>query len=113
MLGADNPVTLVWMALACASVSYTLTKTPMFLWVAKRFQHKPSGWMFQLWTCPYCMGHWVAFAMVAAVQPKPFAGGWVDLPLAAFAVVTLSMFFVQLIILMGEVFKCLRAYHGD
>ncbi len=108
MLGTASPWLLLWLALACASVSYTLTKTPMFNWVRTRL---PRKWLTvrHLWECPYCMAHWVAFGLVALVRPQPFTGTWVDYPVAAFIIVTLATYGFQLIIMAAEVLQTLRA----
>ena len=90
-----NTLTLYFLlAAATASISWTMTKTPMFDWVRDRL---PDGMIYQLWVCPYCMSHWVAAFFVALYRPMPFTGVWVDLFTSMFAVIGLAVIFIQLI----------------
>jgi len=86
------------LVLATASISYTLTKTPVFDWLRDRL---PDGLIFNLWICPYCMTHWVAALLVAVYPVYPLTGSLLDLPVVAFAVVTVSTYFIQAIMLLG------------
>lgn len=98
---------LGWLALACASISFTLTKTPIFDFVRVRLKKHPL--LFELWQCPYCMGHWVALGLVLVINPRPFTGTWFDLVLSAMIITTLSILIVQLIIVVKDVMEWLRA----
>ena len=98
---------IVPLALACTSISYTLTKTPVFDWLRALLPEK--GMVRELWQCPYCMSHWVAAALVALTQPYPITGTWVDLPLVAFAVGTLTALLVQAIVLIHELLEYIRS----
>lgn len=89
---------LVVLSLAIAAVSITITKTKVFRsfreWIDER-----SDWFGELVHCPYCTSHWVAFAAVAYYQPRPVESGvfFVDLVVAAFAVICLTSWFGGLI----------------
>jgi len=77
--------TLAMVALACASVSMTVARSRLFArprqWLTDR-----SAWLGKLVTCPYCFSHWVALAMVLALDWL----GWRALVIDTFAVVTLA-----------------------
>jgi hypothetical protein len=107
----DNALSLVWLSAACASISYTLTKTPMFGWAANLFQRWTP--IYYLWQCPYCMGHYVAFFLVAVYQPRPFTGHWVDYLAAAFVIVTLQTYMVQAILLLGRANSYMKKFEGQ
>jgi hypothetical protein len=104
----DNPFTLIWLALSSASISFTLTKTPMFDFVRRLLPEE--GMLQELWGCPYCMSHWVAMFLVGFTRPEPFTGTPFDWLISVFVIVTISALVVQLIILISEVLKFLRQY---
>jgi hypothetical protein len=58
-----------------ASISFTVTEIKLFLplreWVKKR-----NTFLGELFSCGYCFGHWVAFALVAVYRPKLFEAWW-------------------------------------
>lgn len=61
---------LLLLALACASISLTITRTPLF-GSARGWARERSVWLGKLVTCPYCTSHWVAFVLVLATTPVP------------------------------------------
>jgi hypothetical protein len=75
------------LALAVGSVAFTMTRSkissPYRVWLAKRApRSKFWQWVFDLFACPYCLSHWLAFIAVAVYRPwiisRPFAEtGWV------------------------------------
>ena len=75
------------LALAVGSVAFTLTRSKISssyrVWLAGRApKNKFWQWMFDLFSCPYCLSHWLTFIAVAVYRPwiisRPFAGtGWV------------------------------------
>lgn len=78
------------LSLPVAAISVTITKASIFHplrnWVAEH-----SEWVGKLFTCPYCMSHWVSFVLVACYQPRVFQLWWLlDLILSGFAVVAVS-----------------------
>ena len=65
----------MYLSLVTASVSFTITEsklyTPFREWVKKK-----SGFLGELFSCSYCLGHWVAFGLVAIYTPKLFEVWW-------------------------------------
>jgi hypothetical protein len=80
----------IMLAFANAAISYTISKTYIFDGIRWRLRH----WDFPyfLITCPYCVSHWVAFAMVAIWQPTFTYSNYLilDLAISAFAMVMMS-----------------------
>jgi hypothetical protein len=66
---------VLWLSLVTASVAFTLCETALFAglreWVKGR-----SVWLGKLACCGYCLGHWVAFALVAIYRPRLFGEWW-------------------------------------
>ncbi len=64
-----------YLSLAAASISFTVTETKLFRpfreWMKKR-----SVFLGKLFSCGYCFGHWIAFALVAIYCPKLFHAWW-------------------------------------
>lgn len=89
---------LLVLALAIATVSMTISKTYIFR-ALRDFLEERSEWLEKLFSCPYCLSHWLSFAAVALYQPRPIESGFliVDLAVSAFAVVCLSAWFGGLI----------------
>lgn len=105
----ETPWTLGWLALACASISFTLTKTPIFEWLRAWLLKRRWLMLHELWQCPYCMGHWVAFGLLAAFWPYEFTSSlYVNFVICSFVVITLSILIVQVIIVMKDVMDWLR-----
>jgi len=66
---------VVLLSLVTASVAFTLCETKLFAelrdWVKRR-----SVWLGKLACCGYCLGHWVAFSLVAIYRPRLFEAWW-------------------------------------
>jgi hypothetical protein len=66
---------MVLLSLVTASVAFTLSETTVFAglrdWVKGR-----SLWLGKLACCGYCMGHWIAFGLVAIYRPRLFEAWW-------------------------------------
>jgi hypothetical protein len=66
---------VLWLSLVTASVAFTLCDTTIFAglrdWVKGR-----SAWLGKLAFCGYCLGHWVAFGLVAVYRPRLFDAWW-------------------------------------
>ncbi len=64
-----------WLSLVAASVAFTLCETKLFAelrdWVKGR-----SVWLGKLACCGYCLGHWIAFGLVAVYRPRLFEAWW-------------------------------------
>jgi hypothetical protein len=67
---------VVLLSLVTASVAFTLCETTLFAglreWVKAR-----SAWLGKLVCCGYCLGHWIAFGLVAVYRPRLFQTWWV------------------------------------
>lgn len=98
---------LIWLAVATASISFTITKTQTFNFIKDRL---PDGILFELAMCPYCMSHYVAMFFVVIYRPMPLTGHPVDLIASVFIIVTLSTFMVQAILLVARVLNVLKPY---
>jgi hypothetical protein len=98
-------IDIVFLSLAVAAISMTLTKAELFMAARKWIQRWSQflwwpGWVVRkLATCPYCMAHW--WAILAIVHYKPVIIEskvvFVDLSVSAGAVIALSAFWCGLI----------------
>jgi hypothetical protein len=80
---------VIWLSLVTASISFTVTETKLFKapreWVQKKWR-----WG-EVFSCGYCFGHWVAFALVAIYRPRLFDVWWpLDYLLTALVIAWLS-----------------------
>lgn len=92
----EKLLVLLILALANATISVTLNRASIFDaprgWLAKK-----SEFLGKLLSCPYCLSHWVAFALVGIYRPQVLDAHWVlNFLTASFAVVTLTTFCVGL-----------------
>jgi hypothetical protein len=83
---------VLWLSLVTASVAFTFCETKLFArlreWVKAR-----SVWLGKLPCCGYCLGHWVAFALVAIYRPRLFEAWWLlDYVLTALIIAWLAAF---------------------
>ncbi|MCP4214998.1 MAG: DUF1360 domain-containing protein, partial [bacterium] len=66
---------LIYLSFVTASISFTITEMQIFKpfreWVKRK-----SPFLGDLFSCGYCFGHWVAFALVALYKPKLFEFWW-------------------------------------
>ncbi len=92
-----------------ASISYTITEAGIFDWLrawAKGKHHK----LGELFSCGYCMSHWVSFFVVIIYQPRLFYS-WltiIDYFFTAIFIVWLSTVQWRLMILSGKIIKLLE-----
>lgn len=97
-------IELVFLALAVASVTITLTRSTLFeplrAWVDNR-----SELLGELIYCPYCTSHYISFVAVLLFQPVVATSGVhvFDLIASAFAMITFSALFCGLILKSFEV----------
>lgn len=83
---------LIYLSAITASISFTIAETkllkPLRDWVNSK-----NHFLGELVTCGYCVGHWVAFALVAIFQPKLFDSWFLlDYLLTAMVIAWLSAF---------------------
>ena len=77
------------LSLVTASISFTVAETKLFELLRRRMP-KESFWA-ELLSCGYCLGHWVAFALVAIYRPRLFEFWWLlDFFLTAIVVAWLA-----------------------
>ena len=94
----NSLVTVVFLAMAVASVSMTLTKSKVFGTLRERIDER-SEFFGELIHCPYCTSHYVSLGAVLLFQPVVATSGFhvIDLLASAFAMVTASSFFCGVI----------------
>ena len=63
------------LSLVTASISYTVTETKLFKPWREWLQRKNSFWS-DLFSCGYCLGHWITCALVTIYRPKLFELWW-------------------------------------
>jgi hypothetical protein len=80
------------LSVATASIAFTICETEIFR--APREALKRKGrWLGKLFSCGYCLGHWVAFGLVAVYRPRLFDAWWgLDYVLTALVVAWLAAF---------------------
>jgi len=97
---------VLYLSLATASISFTIAEAkvclPLREWAKRR-----SSLLGELLSCGYCVGHWVAFALVAIYRPKLFEFWWLlDYFLTALVVAWLAAFqWILLCCLMAKTGK--------
>lgn len=66
---------IIYLSFVTAAISFTVTETKIFKplreWIKKK-----STFLGDLLSCGYCLGHWVAFVLVAIYRPKLFESWW-------------------------------------
>jgi len=82
---------VVVMALAIGTVSMTITKASFFEWF-RNWLEDHTDFLADLFSCPYCMSHWVALGVMFLYQPLILDTGnkWPDLMMSWFALVALG-----------------------
>lgn len=86
-----NLLTLAFLALAVSVVSLTIAKTRAFSVIREKIAAK-SEWLGYLFSCPYCLSHWISFLVVAVYRPITVSSGIIlaDLAVSAFVIVALA-----------------------
>lgn len=84
-------ITCLVIALAAGGAAATITKAKIFF----RFRMlvtRNTYWGGLLVSCPYCMSHWIVFAIIAAYRPRLVTSSLVplDVIVTGFAIVTLA-----------------------
>lgn len=83
---------VILLSIVAASMSFSVAETKLFAqlreWVKMR-----SGFFGELASCGYCLGHWVAFVLVALYRPRLFHWWWLlDYFLSALVIAWLAAF---------------------
>lgn len=95
MLRTDDIMVMIVCSLATAAICWTISKGEIFE-PLRRYLLERSLWWYGLFSCPYCLSHYVAALFsVVLVGYKPVYTGVVliDWTIAVFATVTLSTAF--------------------
>lgn len=79
---------LLILGLASATVSVTVAQSRVFL-PLRTFIKGKSEWLGELFSCPYCMGHWVSAVLVSGGLTHPAWQSWVISWLAVTAISSL------------------------
>jgi hypothetical protein len=80
------------LSLLTASISFTVTETKVFQFLREWTKAK-NAWAGDLISCGYCLGLWVAFALVVVYQPRLFHAWWLlDYFFTALVIAWLSAF---------------------
>jgi hypothetical protein len=91
-MAIDPLENMLLLAMVNASIVFTISETKIFRpfreWVKQK-----SEFLGEMLSCGYCLGHWVAFALVAIYQPRLFDSWWLlDYFLTALLIAWLSAF---------------------
>ena len=86
--------TIVYIALMVASVSFTITTTSIFKWF-RELVSPIHGKIEELIHCPYCLGHWITFAVLFFIYDYSVSPAFF---LQAFAVMGLVAIFHYVIL---------------
>ncbi len=62
---------VIYLSLVTASISFTVTETKLFKSVRERI-YVWNSFLGELFSCGYCLGHWVALGLVIVYRPRLF-----------------------------------------
>lgn len=83
---------LFYLSLITASISFTLAETKLFKPLRDRVNAKNSL-LGELFSCGYCLGHWVALILASITRFRLFGTWWpLDYVLTALVIAWLSAF---------------------
>jgi hypothetical protein len=83
---------VLYLSLVTASISFTVTESKVFSPLREWLRAKSVA-LGDLFSCGYCLGHWVAFGMVAIYQPRLFETWlWLDYFLTALVIAWIAAF---------------------
>jgi len=93
---------VIYLSFITASISFTVTETKIFK-PLREWTKSKNTFLGELVSCGYCLGHWVAFVLVAVYQPKLFEIWWLlDYFLTALVIAWLAVFQWALMCLLME-----------
>ena len=89
-----NLFTIAFLALFVSVISLTITKTKAFSTIREKIIEK-SDWLGYLFSCPYCLSHWVSLLVVTVYRPITVSSGMLlaDLVVSIFVIVALATMF--------------------
>ena len=84
---------IVYLSFVAACISFTISETQLFEPLRNWLKTK-SSFLGKLFKCGYCLGHWVAFLLVAVYRPRLFISFFflIDYFFTAFVIAWLSVF---------------------
>lgn len=83
---------VIYLSFVTASISFTVTETKIFM-PLREWVKGENSFLGKLLSCGYCLGHWIAFVMVAIYKPKLFESQWLlDYFLTGILIAWLSAF---------------------
>lgn len=83
----------LWLSIASAAISWTVSESYLFAGLRAAIAQRSSWWGY-LVSCGYCIGHWVALALVLLCRPQLDPGlGWLNYPLAWLIIAFISGLF--------------------
>lgn len=68
---------VIYLSLVTASLSFTITETKIFE-PLREWLKKKNSFLGNLFSCGYCFGHWIAFALTAIYKAKLFDSWWLQ-----------------------------------
>ena len=97
---------VILLSLAVASISFTVSESKLFM-PLRDWAKKKLAYLGEFLSCCYCLGHWVAFGVVAVYQPRLFnSWGLLDYFLTALVIAWLASFqWTALCWMMGKAGK--------
>ena len=97
---------VIFLSIVTASISFAVTETQVLLPFREWLRVKNSL-IGDLLSCGYCLGHWIALALVVIYRPRIFESWWlVDYFLTALVIAWLGAFqWILLCWLMDRVGK--------
>lgn len=84
---------IIYLSFVTACISFTISETKLFEPLRNWLETKIT-FLGKLFNCGYCLGHWVAFLLVAIYQPRLFVSFFflIDYFFTALAIAWLSAF---------------------
>lgn len=83
---------VIYLSIVTASISFTVTETKIFQ-PLREWLNTKNNFLGDLFSCGYCFGHWITFALVAVYKPRLFQCWWLlDYFLTALVIAWLSGF---------------------
>jgi len=79
-----------FLSFATATISFTVAEMKVFM-PLREWAKRKNAFFGELISCGYCLGLWIAFALVAIYKPRLFESWWLlDYFLTALAIAWLS-----------------------
>ncbi len=88
----EDLIKIIILAFVVSPVSLTITKTEVFK-PFREFVKRRNPRLGKLFSCPYCISHWISFVVIGIFHPVPISCGFfilIDLAVSAFIMVAIS-----------------------